>query len=397
MMNQDDALVSVIIPVYNSREYLDRCVSSVLKQTYRKIEIIIVDDGSSDGSFEECRKYERSYKNIKVYRKNHTGPSGARIYGLKHSAGKIISFVDSDDWIEASTYEKMMNIMKKSNADVVCAGYFRTVGNDASIITDKWQEGLYCMNSKELYEEGILINNKTGEANISPSLWNKLFKKELLQKIMLRIDENIRYAEDIAIVYSLLPNVETLYVMREAFYHYCSNSNSITHRRNEHLLEDINKVYLFLDENFRGHKYENYLIKEKEKIIVDCLFKGINSTFFCNNSIIIPTYFLPELNINTTMRIGIYGAGKVGKCYYNQLNAKGFEHVFLIDKYLSKNDEEIVHPDCLKEKEIDIIIIGIREKEMAELIKTELVSTYKVEKEKILWKAPIPFLRLCMR
>lgn len=130
----DYGICSIIIPVYNVREYLDDCLKSILNQTYKNYEVILVDDGSTDGSAEICDKYALE-KNIKVIHENNAGVSCARNAGLIRSSGKYISFVDPDDIIEMHFLERLIWTLLENSTDVACCSYYR-FGNAAEIINN---------------------------------------------------------------------------------------------------------------------------------------------------------------------------------------------------------------------------------------------------------------------
>lgn len=393
-MHIETDCVSIIVPVYNVEKYLERCIQSLLKQTHHNIEIILVDDGSTDGSPQICDNYEKQDCRICVIHKANGGNTSARKAGLSIAKGEFIGFVDSDDWIESTMYEHMLRKMEEYEADIVCTGYYTDMGDSSAAVFDRWQEGYYDMQDKNLYANGFIIDNITGERNISSSLCNKLFRREHVIPLFDKMDDRMQYAEDMALTCSLLPNVNSIYVMRKAYYHYCSNPMSIVRSKNERLLEQINLAYLFLDSNYKNHAFEADLMREKDLIIADCLLKGVNSSFFDNRNVQIPTYMLPEFEISPKMKIGIYGAGKVGRCYYHQLQHRGYRSVHLIDKNAFAH-EGVLLPEEIQKHFLDCIIIGVREQSMAEEIKRELKDKYHIEEKKIVWKKPIPMLTMC--
>ena len=113
-----NTLISVIVPVYNTEKYLERCVKSLIQQTYRNIEIILVNDGSMDKSFEICKKLQEKYKNIILINKKNGGLSSARNAGIEVANGEYIAFLDSDDWVTQDCYEYMLNLAVTNNAEI---------------------------------------------------------------------------------------------------------------------------------------------------------------------------------------------------------------------------------------------------------------------------------------
>ena len=122
-------LISVIIPIYNAESYLDRCISSICEQTYRDLEIILVNDGSTDASLDICLKYQQKDNRIRVLSQKNKGIIEARKLGVQSAQGNIIGFVDSDDWIESDMYMQMMQILKYNDVDLISSGIIRNYEN----------------------------------------------------------------------------------------------------------------------------------------------------------------------------------------------------------------------------------------------------------------------------
>lgn len=392
-------LISIIIPVYNVESYLSECIDSIVSQTYRDLEIILIDDGSTDGSGSICSRYAAADERIVVIRQENGGVTRARKTGLRFATGEYIGFVDADDWIESGMYERMLSVMKEKDVDVVCTGYYKEVEDNTAVVYERMTEGYYDMQDESLYKKGLFIDEESGEQNINGDLWCKLFKKAMIADVIERLEDKIRYAEDLAAICSILSKSKSIYVLHEAYYHYRTNPDSIVNSRNEHMLEMLNLIYLFLGSEYKNHKFENYLMRQRDFLILDMLLKVISSLFFNYNNVQIPVYMLPEFRINKDMRIVVYGAGKVGRCYYQQLKGKGYEDVCLLDKNASEKGmaKGVVHyPQMLKTAEFDMVIIGVKFKGIAEGIKREIMELYGVPEEKILWDEPKLLFQSCM-
>lgn len=392
-------LISIIIPIYNMESYLSECLDSIVSQTYRNLEIILVDDGSVDGSGSICSRYAAADERIVVIRQENGGVTKAKKKGVRSATGEYIGFVDADDWIESGMYERMLFVMKETDVDVVCTGYYSELEGNTAVVYERMPEGYYDLQDESLYKKGLVIDEESGERNINAYLCCKLFKKAMITDIMERLEDNIRCGEDLAASYAMLPRLKSIYVLHEAYYHYRTNPNSIVNSRNEHMLESINLVYLFLDSEYKNHKFESYLMRQRDFITLDWLLKGINASFFNYDNVQIPAYMLPEFRINKDMRIVVYGAGKVGRCYYQQLKGKGYEDVRLLDKNASEKGmaKGVVHyPQMLKTEEFDMVIIGVKFKGIAEGIKREIMELYGVPEEKILWDEPKLLFQSCM-
>ncbi len=235
-MNYIDGCVSIIVPVYNVEKYLNRCVDSILSQTYRNIEIILVDDGSPDSCPAICDEYATADKRIKVIHKNNGGLASARNAGLDQSTGQYILFVDSDDWIDPDGVKKLVYIAEKYLVDFV---RFRAVKNGFPSIADNtpvWlgkpremSGGLY---TKQRIETDILPRLiTTPELTMGPivSAWGSLFRRDFLDNTKIRFDESIRFSEDLLFSAEVVLNANSFYYLEEGgIYHYFYNSASIS-------------------------------------------------------------------------------------------------------------------------------------------------------------------------
>lgn len=204
-------LISIIVPVYNVADYLDRCMHSILSQTYQALEIILVDDGSTDASPAKCDEYARKDSRIKVIHKKNGGLSDARNAGLEIASGDYIGYVDSDDWIEPDMYECMYRACVGHGAQIAVCRYFseyrdRTVsGGDGSIVPLSRDELLKIYISGQ--DEYVIYN----------SVWSKLFKRDLVRGMVFPKGRN---SEDIMYTTRAFCRAECAVYLDQCFYHY---------------------------------------------------------------------------------------------------------------------------------------------------------------------------------
>lgn len=214
-------LISVIVPVYNVKEYLERCVKSIIVQSYQNIEIIIVDDGSTDGSGELCDKLALSDKRIKVVHKRNGGSSSARNCGLKYVHGEYIGFVDSDDYILKNMYENMAGYMT-DDVDIVCCGRRCLNRGNGRKYFD-----MYCMSGMHQFSKTEAIKLLFSE-KISFSVCTKLFRKELFNNIRFPFG---RVCEDLPTVYRLFSQSRNIvHIGGEPQYYNDYRQSSISNR-----------------------------------------------------------------------------------------------------------------------------------------------------------------------
>ena len=210
--------ISVIIPVYNVEKYLKRCLDSVVNQTYKNLEIILIDDGSTDKSGNICDEYAAKDKRIIVIHKENGGLSDARNKGLDICTGDYISFIDSDDWIENGFYEYVVNNVKDN--DLLIFDYYITNGKNS-----KWIK--YKNTEVELSKEKCLI--ELAKAKLQSYTCNKIYKLDLFDNI--RFPKGRNY-EDQAIIHLIIDKCNKIRYYDKAFYYYYQNPNGITYTVN---------------------------------------------------------------------------------------------------------------------------------------------------------------------
>lgn len=214
-------LITIIIPVYNVEKYLDKCIESALKQTYRNLEVILVDDGSTDNSGNICDLYKEKDKRVKVYHKKNGGLSSARNYALDRCKGDYIYFLDSDDFIHSQTIEVLYRILVNNQCDITCSEH---VGySDFKMKENKYEKNKYKLTILNR-EESLQMCNQ----NILVSSCSKLFKKYIFDK--LRFMEGVIY-EDAQIAPYIYSKINTIAIYDAPFYYSFERDNSITHSK----------------------------------------------------------------------------------------------------------------------------------------------------------------------
>ena len=191
----EQTVISVIVPIYKVEQYLRQCVDSILNQTHSALEVILVDDGSPDGSGKICDEYAARDSRVRVIHKKNGGLSDARNAGIDIARGDYIAFVDSDDWLEPDTYESMLAAMKKYQAKLVCAGRF-----DNSDETGACTVGL-CPEKEELLPAVPLVRKIFHWDHMDAAAWDKLYARELFREIRYPVG---RVMEDIPTTYRLV-------------------------------------------------------------------------------------------------------------------------------------------------------------------------------------------------
>ena len=184
-----NSLISVIVPVYNAKKYLDRCIQSIINQKYKELEIILVDDGSKDNSLEICKSYADKDNRIQVIHKENAGVSAARNTGIEAASGDFIAFVDSDDYIDENMYFNMMQKASEYNCDLVMCDCYKVRGNNKCIFTHDIISGFYDKEQlyKEYFDKLLMLDSINYPATISN--WVLLIKTDIIK------ENNLKYPE----------------------------------------------------------------------------------------------------------------------------------------------------------------------------------------------------------
>lgn len=238
--------VSVIVPVYNVEEYLDKCLNSLVNQTLKDIEIIVVNDGSPDNSQDIIDKYVKKYpKKVKSFVKKNGGLSDARNYGIKHAKGEYIAFLDSDDWAELDTYEIMYKKAISRNFDIVVCDLF--------YIFDNYTKKAFSNVEKDLFDKEQI---KSLMINIYPVAWNKIYNRKLFD-LSIRFKKGVWY-EDVEFLYRLLPHINSIGVVKKPLINYLQRPGAITKIYNEKLFHYIDNWNGVIDYYKENNLYEEY-------------------------------------------------------------------------------------------------------------------------------------------
>jgi len=209
--------ISIIVPIYNVEKYLNQCIDSILMQTFRDFELILIDDGSPDNCGEICDDYQAKDDRIRVFHQENAGVSAARNLGLKVAQGEYIAFVDSDDWLEQEMYEILYNDMQKYQADI-------TICNHTFDYEDGRSLARYKENGNFLFDREMALNKMLEGRLFAWTLWNMLYKKSLFEG--LNFNNEISIGEDILICFELFKRSNKISYNSNLKYHYRQRENS---------------------------------------------------------------------------------------------------------------------------------------------------------------------------
>lgn len=266
-------LITIIIPVYNVEKYLNKCIKSIINQTYTNLEINLIDDGSIDNSGKICDEFSKKDKRINVFHINNHGVSYARNYGLRYSNGKYLIFIDSDDWLEKNMIEVLYKNLVLYNSDVIACDYYFNYENNE--IKHNARQNIEVIDDKHK-----MLTYLFDDSFYGGYLWNKLIKKDILKNSKLKFDENVKICEDLLFLSKVINKIKRIvYIPNEALYHYRKRPDSAVNFN--YTLKDITKLIplkYFLDNNY------------------NCYYKNLNYQYFILNCQSI--YILKKEKIN---------------------------------------------------------------------------------------------------
>lgn len=379
--------LSVIIPVYNREKYLMKCMDSVLSQTFRDMEIICVDDGSTDRSGEILNEYVQKDSRIKVFHQDNRGVVSARNVGISKAEGKYIGFIDSDDWIDPQMFEQLYSRAEQSGADLVTSGYWQE-GNYTSQLFDAVSEGYYGEKEMQFLREHAIYHMQKKETGIRGSLWCKLFRTELLRKPFAQVPENLVFSEDKLGILTYLLDCKAVYIEKKAYYHYRIHSESTVHKADFDYLLHIHEVYRYLRSLYGHENFTADMRTQAELYVTELLLLGINQRMgYQNRNLLwVDPYWLDKIPDGS--RVVLYGGGEMGRKYKKQLEVRGkAEYTACVDyeweKYKDR-DPVVVSPDAVDPDAYDILVITVKNPNKAMEIKSQLLEAH-IPEEKILW------------
>lgn len=220
--------VSVIVPVYNAEKYLARCIESIISQSYNNLEIILVNDGSTDNSLLLCEGYSKKDSRIKLITQENKGAGLARNKGLQNATGKYALFVDSDDYLHNTAIEKCVYVKSQTNADLVMFGRFNQTAQGEITPKEVPNDKVY-FKGEEL--DDILAGLFTYQSGIGISCWGKMFNLDIINSNQIRFySERQLLSEDAFFILQLFAHLGSVAIISESLYYYCQNENSLSRK-----------------------------------------------------------------------------------------------------------------------------------------------------------------------
>lgn len=266
--------ISIIVPIYNVEKYLRDCIESIINQTYKEIEILLINDGSTDSSLEICEEYAKKNDKIKIINKKNGGLSDARNVGLEHATGKYIMFVDSDDFLALNCCEVLYNAINGTEFEFITANYAFT-NNDGI----PWKKPMF----SEKFENSILNidDYKKSFYLMNSTVWNKIFKKEFIDSNNLRFEIGL-LAEDAVFTTLAFLKAKKTYYIKDVVYYYRQRevkkgNISISFNCTVDYFTRVNRAYKIIYENFKKYNEINFYRYYYAKSTAYILYKFVDS------------------------------------------------------------------------------------------------------------------------
>lgn len=368
-------LISVIVPIYNSEDYIHKCVDSIISQDYDALDIILVDDGSKDSSSQICDEYAEKDSRVRVIHKPNGGLVSSRKAGVELANGDYITFVEGDDWLQPNTFNTIFSKVGTYDPDIITFGYIKRYENNTNTsIYEAMDEGYYTKEKIRAQIEAHYNDKKIAIDNITlPTIWCKLCKPEILKKNVQKVDNRMHMGEDMSTALPCFIEADSVYVLHEVLYNYRIRSTSISHTNSK------NKAYVELTaQRFSDSLAENGVLENRayQKMALSYCYHLMFSTDICCffDSV---TDLYPQLG--SSDRVIIYGRGDYGYNIKELIEREA--HHQIVGMFDMTNIDGIKN---ISSDDYDHIIIAIALAQSVAEVKENLFK-YGVSENKILY------------
>lgn len=375
--------LSIIVPVYNTAAYLKQCIESILSQSVAEIELILVDDGSTDESGSICDDYAQKDTRVLVYHGKHRGPCFSRKLGLERASGEYVTFVDSDDFVAKSSYELAWKDMERG-IDIISFGIMRFFPEGrVRLDRNPYATGIYTKKDIERNIFPTMIWDESQDSfGLNPAFWNKVFKKNLLIDLFQMYADmvNFHYGEDVAMIYPLMMHIRTLSIHHEAYYYY--------RQRCQGRLAPYISDPGYFDKLYELYRHLMQALSAQETFVRQIHLFYMKSVMLKGKQYgkgqYRPEQVFPFQKVSQGDRIVLYGAGNIGRLYRAQVAATGYcKIVSWVDKNYGIYEENVISPEKIGQTEYDKVVIAIEDNEIQKAVK-EVLHQMGVPKEKVI-------------
>lgn len=373
-----NSLISVLVAAYNVEDYIVPCLESIINQTYRELEIIVVDDGSTDSTCQIIDEYAMKDSRIKVIHKNNEGLVMARRTALGMAGGEYAGFVDGDDWIDENMYRRLIDVMQRTKADIVASGRILEENNKSIVLNNLIGEGEYCPLIDEKTCRKLIWDENNNLWGITPNFTDKLFKTDYIRERQKKVNPEITYGEDDACVYGALAFANKIAVIGEAFYHHRMRSDSMSHSADDLYMHKINLLYLDFRESISGHPFEAILKSGLDLYMLEFVRRGIDGLWGIQVDYSVVPYLYTGFDLHFDEKFVLYGAGQVGRDMHREFTKMGLENnIIWVDKNYQKYNRlgyKVEGQERLGVKDYKSIIVAVRNEDTFAEVCTELTQ-----------------------
>lgn len=382
--------ITVIVPIYNAESCLLKCVESIRNQTHADLEIILIDDGSTDGSGHLLGQLAKKDARIQVYHTENKGSVAARKYGLARAEGAYIGFVDADDYIEPEMFAKLLRCLKQNDADFVHTGYVEESEGTRLTVCEFEEETaeLTDISEKIRFIQKYLLK-EAARSLVSPSLVTKLYKAEFIKECFKHLPEEQQYGEDLLCLWRCILESRRIVLHKSAMYHYVIRNNSLSHMPYDmYMMREIGLWHHLIK---LAEEYK--CLETLKKDLYGFLKRRMVSVLLADEKsrIPIPHYYYRDMERLKGKRIVLYGAGDVGQDYYAQISRhQSCEIIEWVDSNWRKyrfDDARVTQGSEAVFTCCDIILIAVREEKTAKEIESCL-KNIGVSPKRIAWQEP---------
>ncbi|SCY09621.1 Glycosyl transferase family 2 [Lachnospiraceae bacterium XBB2008] len=387
--------VSVIVPVYNSEKYLYDCLDSICNQKYSNLEIILVDDGSTDSSGTICDDYAKMDSRIYVIHKKNGGAHNALVAGIEIAEGEFIGFVDSDDWIDSDMYRCLVDTI--GDSDLISSG-IRWYGKDGTIVQTRYDAlppGIYDAQDNNTCRKFFIRDGAyegVGVGGITNNRVCKLFRTSLVKSVYRQADQKIVNGEDFLFCFLYLLRCKTIKVIHSAFYNYRYNESSVTHNPNPRFLEERARLYDTMLSAIKDYSKDDMLYTFFQQRFLYELYSMLDYNLGINPSISFPMYRFPNEKLLSGKRIIVFGSGRCGISYIKLFL---WNRLCSVVEWIDNNPSTIQImnisprlPNTILQTEYDYIVCAINNQNAAQNMIEQLMEM-GVNRDVILWEKPI--------
>ena len=377
------ARVSIIVPVYNAEAYLPGCLQSLLRQTLQEVEIILVDDGSTDGSAAICQGAAQADVRVRVVQQDNFGSTEARKAGLRLAGAEYVTFVDADDWIEPELCECLYAAMTGSRADLAIGGHCMEQDGRSLARHSCLAPGVYDRGRLEGEVWPVLLHNDfCSEWSIWPYLCGKLFRREMLLPLQEQVDAGISLGDDVCVTFPYIVRCRSVVLVDKPLYHYVQHSGSQFHsEQGAEALSSFRRIWEIVSASFQGQGQEACL-REQLRIYM------LTTILLPRSPWLLPGGSAFPFAVPCGSRVAIYGAGILGTALHESLGRTHFaEPVLWLDARAATLREAGWQVASLAEAgewpEFDFMLVAVMNRSVAASVRRDLLRA-GVDEEKIL-------------